>query len=210
MAVISIIGCAGVGKSTLVRQLAALNRAPAFFEGEEGVFPEVVTQNLVTEDPVSRERWFVKQYLASLSSARVVASQGIDSFVDNASPLTIRSYAAISTAGVHSELLQLIAELEHAVADLTVVLVAKPELLAAYIAKRGRVSEEVVSIAEQAARVQEQFISLAPEYHALVIDRTGLDFHNAADLWNIDAQIKSHLSTAALRAPIPESQAKLL
>lgn len=190
MAVISIIGCAGVGKSTLVRQLAALNRAPAFFEGEEGVFPEVVTSNLITEDPVGRERWFVSQYITSLQCAHAISTLGTNSFVDNASPLTIRSYAAISPNAHTQDLQELITQLESSVADLTVVLVAKPEILAAYIAERGRVSEEVVSIAEQAARVQEYFIKFAMEYRALVIDRTGMDFHSAEDLQSIDQRIK--------------------
>ncbi len=196
MAVISIIGCAGVGKSTLVRQLAALNRAPAFFEGEEGVFPEVVTSNLITEDPVGRERWFVGQYMASLQCAHAISTLGTNSFVDNASPITIRSYAAISPNAHTQELQDLIVQLEVTPADLTVVLVAKPEILAAYIAQRGRVSEEVVSIAEQAVRVQENFIQLAAEYGALVIDRTGMDFHSEHDLQQIDARIKAALSPA--------------
>lgn len=194
MAVISIIGCAGVGKSTLVRQLAALNRAPAFFEGEEGVFPEVVTSNLITEDPVGRERWFVGQYMASLQCAHAISTLGTNSFVDNASPITIRSYAAISPNAHTQELQDLIVQLEITPADLTVVLVAKPEILAAYIAQRGRVSEEVVSIAEQAVRVQENFVRLAAEYGALVIDRTGMDFHSDHDLQDIDARIKAVLS----------------
>lgn len=200
MAVISIIGCAGVGKSTLVRQLAALNRAPAFFEGEEGVFPEVVTSNLITEDPVGRERWFVGQYMASLQCAHAISTLGTNSYVDNASPITIRSYAAISPHVHIQELEELIAQLESSVADVTVVLVAKPEILAAYIAERGRVSEEVVSIAEQAVRVQEQFIKLAPEYNALVIDRTGMDFHSEKDLQDIDARIQMALRDQSLPA----------
>ncbi len=191
MAVISIIGCAGVGKSTLVRQLAALNRAPAFFEGEEGVFPEVVTKNLVTADPVARERWFVQQYLASLRSARHIASLGVTSFVDNASPITIASYAAIAEHEVHVELEALIAELARHAADVTVVLTAEPHVLAAYIAKRGRVSEEVVSISKQAERVQEQFVRFAEQYGAMVLDRTGLDLQNEVDLWEMDARIKN-------------------
>lgn len=205
MAVISIIGCAGVGKSTLVRQLAALNRAPAFFEGEEGVFPEVVTSNLITEDPVGRERWFVGQYMASLECAHAISTLGTNSFVDNASPITIRSYAAISENS-HTQVLQeLIVQLEQSAADVTVVLVAKPEILAAYIARRGRVSEEVVSIAEQAVRVQENFIRIAAEYNALLIDRTGMDFHSEKDLHDIDVRIKTALHTHGMVAALKEN-----
>ena len=39
MAVISIVGTSGVGKSFLVKQLASLNCSLAFFEGELGGFP---------------------------------------------------------------------------------------------------------------------------------------------------------------------------
>lgn len=189
MAVISIIGCAGVGKSTLVKQLAALHRAPAFFEGEEGVFPDVVTSNLITEDPVARERWFVRQYVASLSQAHDISALGTDVYVDNASSLTIRSYAGVAEAPPHEELSPLLRELDSIAPHVVVVLTAKPELLAAYIAKRGRISEDVIAIAGQAASVQEQFVQLAPEYRALVLDRTGLDFHSAEDLRGIGQAI---------------------
>jgi hypothetical protein len=176
-----------------VKQLAALHCAPAFFEGEEGVFPSVVTDNLITDDPLGRERWFVQQYKTSLVTARRIAGSGVDAYVDNASPITIASYAAISPHAHSDPVAQLIAELESVAADVTVVLVAKPELLSAYIAKRGRVSEEVVTIAEQAVRVQAEFIRAARAGHVLLLDRTGLDFNRAEHLREIDQEIKAFI-----------------
>lgn len=200
MAVISIIGCAGVGKSTLVKQLAALNRAPAFFEGEEGVFPEVVTKNLIVADPVARERWFVRQYVASLSRAHDISALGGDVYVDNASSLTIESYANIAPEPPHAELAPLLTELNSIAPHVTVVLTARPETLAAYIAERGRVSEEVISIARQAELVQEQFIALAPQYDAYVFDRTGLNFHNEHDLKVIAERLGSLVAQKSISA----------
>lgn len=194
MAVIAIVGCAGVGKSTLVKQLAALNTAAAFFEGEEGVFPPVVTQNLVTDDPVARERWFVSQYLVSLRQAREAARVGIASFADNASAVTIASYARISPHGVTPELADLIRRLEEVQADITVILTASPEILRAHIAVRGRKAEaEVDAITEQALRVQEQFVRQGLERGALILDRTNLNFHVAQDLRWVNEQILRQL-----------------
>ncbi|MBP9686282.1 MAG: hypothetical protein KBD66_00600 [Candidatus Doudnabacteria bacterium] len=183
MSVIAIVGCAGVGKSVLVKQLAALHRAAAFFEGEEGVFPDVVTQNLVVDDPVARERWFVGQYVACLQQARAVTAHGVRSYVDNASAVTIASYAAISPHGITPELSEMIEQLVRIQADYTVILTASPEVLRAHIATRGRKAEEEVdAITAQALRVQEQFVRYGLEQGAVILDRTNLNFHNPRDL----------------------------
>lgn len=190
MAVIAIVGCAGVGKSVLVKQLAALHRAAAFFEGEEGVFPEVVTQNLVVDDPVARERWFVDQYVACLQQARAVAEQGVQSYVDNASAVTIASYAAISPHGVTPELSDMIQQLVSIQADQTVILTASADVLRAHIAARGRKAEtEIDAIVEQALRVQEQFVRNGLEQGAIILDRTNLNFHDPNDLACVSSRL---------------------
>lgn len=190
MAVIAIVGCAGVGKSLLVKQLAALHTAAAFFEGEEGVFPEVVTKNLVVDDPVARERWFVGQYTACLQHARAVADRGVRSYVDNASAITIASYAAISPHGITAELAEMIAQLAAVQADRTVILTTSPEVLRAHIAARGRKAElEVEAITAQAVRVQEQFVRYGLEQGALILDRTNLNFHRPQDLVWVSTQL---------------------
>ena len=59
MAVISIVGTSGVGKSFLVKQLASMECLPAFFEGEEGTIPGEIFEDVFTKgDPLNRGRWF--------------------------------------------------------------------------------------------------------------------------------------------------------
>ncbi len=185
MAVVSIVGCAGVGKSLLVKQLAAISQSPAFFEGEEGVFPAAVSNNLITTDPLAREKWFIDQYTQSLSKARRISEIGYTCFVDNASSFTIRSYLAIAHSKFLDTLSTELAMLNTVSPDRVVILTATEENLFQNITARGRSFEEAEPIAKQALLVQSEFLKFQDAPGVSVLDRTNLDFHNPNDLARI-------------------------
>lgn len=92
MAVISIIGTSGSGKSFLVKQLSSLNNSPAFFEGEEGTIPKEILENIFSGDsPVGRWEYFMNRYKENISKAKTISESGINVYVDgsNITPWSI-------------------------------------------------------------------------------------------------------------------------
>ena len=143
MAVISIVGAPGVGKSTLVRQLACLNCAPAFFEGEEGVFPKDVLGVLNSPiDSKQRYEWILDRFQRILIKAHTISQQGIDVYVDG-DILTLEAWLNAET-GAHSRpILQKWLESNKDLrAHMIVALTASTQKIEENIKSRGRESEQ--------------------------------------------------------------------
>ena len=140
MAVISIIGAPSVGKSFLVKQLAALTESPAFFEGEEGSIPAEVLENVFNEqDPVKRYSFFVQRLTNNLGHAKKIASLGLDCFVDGAS-MSPQAIMQGENQEHNKELHKLIEPMHAVDSDIIIVLIASKEYLAAQLKKRARSS----------------------------------------------------------------------
>lgn len=193
MSVISIVGAAGVGKSMLVKQLAGLHRSPAFFEGEEGVFAPEVIKNLLEGDILSREQWFNKQYAAALTHGHKISSLGMDAYLDGGE-LTAEAYARFEPEPYRTQLLIELDQYRNIRSDVTVVLTAEPEIIQKFMAMRNRSSEQDPRVFEKAVQIQEVYIELGEKYpHALIIDRTELDFHTHSHLQLIAKKIDEKL-----------------
>ena len=178
MAVISVVGTSGVGKSFLVKQLAAATCSPALFEGEEGTVPEEILNNVFkNENPIKRWEFFMNRYKSNLTKARSISAKGIDCFVDgaNISPLAILPY---EDKKYHEELEQQIAKLNGLDSDIITLLTANDICLNKLFKKRNRKTEGVEAI-ERALKIQENYRKLK---HTIEIDRSDLDFTKLEDI----------------------------
>ncbi len=193
MAVISIVGTSGVGKSFLVKQLAAMECLPAFFEGEEGVIPEIVLKNIFAgNSPLKRWRWFIERNKKRLQLARKISDCGIDCYVDGA-VMTSEAILADEQRKHHPELLKIIEGITHLKSDLLVLLIASEKKLREFIAVRGRRSEATNKAIARALRIQNEFIRLAKkEKDVIIIDRSKLDFNKEKDLKHVLEIIRKH------------------
>jgi deoxyadenosine/deoxycytidine kinase len=194
MPLVSVVGTSGVGKSFLVKQLAALDCAPAFFEGEAGVFPDWILASVVSgEDPVRRWQWFMDRYRTNLERARVVSDAGLLCFVDGA-VLSAEAILPWEPAAIHDDLQRMIDAMQHCPSDVTIVLTASEAYLRERIAARGRSDEQQEVVVQRALAVQAKLQGLAVGRHnVIVIDRTALDFSRSADLAMVDERIQALL-----------------
>jgi deoxyadenosine/deoxycytidine kinase len=189
MAVIAILGCAGVGKSTLVKQLSAYLRIPALFEGDKGVFPVAVMENLSNHKLIARERWFIEQYTENLRIAHKISkATGVDVLVDAGSHLTIEAYA-VADGEQLDELAEELERLRQVVADRTVILTADAQKILELIIKRDREGENADFVAKKALVVQGYLQQQALAQGHFVLDRTSLDFHNPEDIIQIAKRV---------------------
>ena len=195
MAVISIVGTTGVGKSFLVKQLASLECMPAFFEGEEGVIPHEILQSVFSKkDPTKRFQWFGDHYKRTFARARQVSNAGLDAYVDGA-PVTVEAIMADEDDKSHIELLKHLEELTHFQSDIVVLLTATESALKELIKDRGRGSELHLAAVRLAVKIQDEFLRLTKnDKNVVIIDRTKLDFVDENDLKKILAMIKNKKS----------------
>jgi len=183
VAVISIVGTSGVGKSFLVKQLASMECLPAFFEGEEGTIPaEVLADVFSGRDPCDRWRWFHERYVLTLERAREISDGGIDCYVDGA-VMTEEAILSDEDKKHHAALMNMINEIVHLRSDKTILLTADETTLKKMILARGRESEDLDKTLARAIRIQDEFIRLSKgEKNVIVIDRSNLDFRKEKDL----------------------------
>ncbi|MFW0837892.1 MAG: AAA family ATPase [Candidatus Komeilibacteria bacterium] len=196
MALISIVGTSGVGKSFLVKQLAALTQSPAFFEGEEGTIPAEIWDSIFDgSHPLKRWRWFMNRYKNNLERAAAIChNTKLDCFVDGAI-LSAQAILTYESDEHKAELTTLLKEYEYLHSDLIVLLTASKERLLEQIQSRSRDSEANAKAIDRALKIQEAFQILArQEKNVLLIDRSNLDFSNYDDVNNLWLQIKEKLN----------------
>ena len=194
MSLISIVGTSGVGKSFLVKQLAALNCMPAFFEGEEGVIPNEMFDGIFSdEDPVGRFDYFIDRYKANLNHARQVSNAGLDVYVDGANIST--QAISFNEDEKYREILQKKVDIiKDNASDLIVLVTASSEKIRQMITDRGRASEKSMNAYSRAIKIQNIFLKLVEgRDDVIVLDRTNLRFENEKDLRMIDGLIKQRL-----------------
>lgn len=180
MTVISIIGTSGVGKSLLVRQLAAIESAPCFLEGEEGAIPSEVLQLIMDKsDPVRLFAWFADRYKRNLAAAH---SCGVRCYVDGAI-MSIEAHIIEQDKQHHASLRSLLDATDHLQSDIILLLTARAEILRKFLEARGRRTEQGHAPLERSLLLQSEFLRIAGETPGvLVLNRSELDFHDADDL----------------------------
>lgn len=190
MVVISIAGTSAVGKSLLVQQLSALNSAPAFFEGEEGIIPASILESVFADtDPEPRFSWFVQHLKKRLMRAHRIARQGMLCYVDDA-VLTVEAIRKSEDARYHKRLDPFIEELQPCEAHVIILLTASRQVLKKQLVRRGRKSEPVETALNRALSIQEQFLVLSrSRENVLVLDRSSLDFFSEKDMGQVHKTI---------------------
>lgn len=194
MAVISVVGTSGVGKSFLVKQLASIECMPGFFEGEEGVFPFEIMQSVFSKkDPVKNFKWFAKRYKLILSRARRVSDAGLDAYVDGG-PVTFQAMMSDEDRKHHSQILEAIAEIMSLKPDVVILLTANKEALGELIANRGRTNDQHEAAVPRALAIQDEFVRLTKsEKNTIRLDRTKYNFAEEKNLKEIIGLIKAKL-----------------
>jgi deoxyadenosine/deoxycytidine kinase len=201
MNIIAISGAPGVGKSFLTKQLACLNIAPGFFEGEKGVFTPSFLSSMNSEyDSPERYDWLLNRYRDHLVKANKISSLGITSYIDGGY-FNIEAWKK-AEIGNHSPrtLHKWLDENNQFKEQAVIVLVMNENKLVESIKSRGRKSEQTDFIIQRALRVQRACIELAKQYnHVEVIDRTNLDFSKTEDLLVVQDKINKVTSSDALK-----------
>lgn len=194
MAVISVVGTSGVGKSFLVKQLASLECMPGFFEGEEGVIPHEILQSVFSrKDPVKRCKWFFERYKRTLTRARKISDAGLDAYVDGA-PVTVEAIMSDEDDKDHKQLLEEIEGIIQLKSDVVVLLTASHDALKELITNRGRTSEQHEAAVNRALRIQNEFLRLTNgEKNVIILDRSKYNFAEEKNLHEIRALIKGKL-----------------
>lgn len=196
MAVFSIVGTSGVGKSFLVKQLASFLQVPAFFEGEEGTIPaEILNSIFDGSDPVKRWKFFLERYKNNLERAHAISETlQLDCFVDGGL-ISARAIVTFEPEQYREVLLELLEEYMIVDADVTVLLTATEETIINNIKSRSRESEISKPAIDRALSIQDAYISLTKEeVKVIVIDRSVMDFAKYKDVEEVLHQInKAHL-----------------
>lgn len=179
MTVISIVGTSGVGKSFLVKQLAATTHSPALFEGEEGTIPREILENVFnSKDPTQRYNFFLNRYRTNLERAHIVSKAGLDCYVD-CSVLTAKAVLDWEDKDNKYKLKEKVKKMEEVEADALILLIASKEFIKNKIKDRARETEQHDAALKRALGMQESFIKIAKNMkNVITLDRTNLHFEN--------------------------------
>lgn len=183
MAVISVVGTSGVGKSFLVKQLSSATCSPAFFEGEEGTIPKEVLKSIFSgESPVKRWKFFLDRYEKNLETAFKISKLGHDAYVDGAI-ISAEAILEYEKEEYKPKLLKMIDSLKRLESDIIVLLTADRKKIEEFISKRSRKSESSEEAIKRATSIQDSFIRLAKKRkNVLLVDRTSMDFTKNKDI----------------------------
>jgi deoxyadenosine/deoxycytidine kinase len=180
---VAIVGGPGVGKSTLVRQLADLYHNGSYGEGEKGVWdPRVLADIEAGRNAVGVTAYFAHLYDANYRDAaghdrpdRVIFFEG--------ARITLEAHFAEYPAGTHGALREVLALGDAWNPDRVIVLTSGSDTIEKHIRLRGRPHEEVERTVERFRLIDAAFRRLAPLYqNTVVIDRDGREFHERESL----------------------------
>lgn len=200
MAVIAIDGTAGIGKSFLSAQLAALLRCPVIPEGETGVFPKWVVDSYTSQTLIpNRTIWFTERCVRAYECATRLRTPGVHCFIDSG-PLTHEAYMRVDVLQIDPVEERLHQErLRSVTPDLCVVLQTDEVELRSAIARRAREYEQHEAVVSRIISVQAMIQSLARHYPVLTIDRRGKDYSQYDDLDEIWHTITEAVATLPLQ-----------
>jgi deoxyadenosine/deoxycytidine kinase len=183
---VAIVGGPGVGKSTLVRQLADLYHNGSYGEGEKGVWdPRVLEDIAAGRNPVG-----VTEYFAGLYDANYRDAAGHDGpdkviFFEGAR-MTLEAHIAEYPESYHHALRRVAALGDKWSPDRIIVLTSSRATIERHIRLRNRSHEDVEEMVRRFQLIDDEFRRLAAhDPKAVVIDRDGREFHERSDLVEI-------------------------
>jgi deoxyadenosine/deoxycytidine kinase len=183
---VAIVGGPGVGKSTLVRQLADLYHNGSYGEGEKGVWdPRVLEDIALGRNPVGVTEYFARLYDANYRDAEGHDGPGKVIFFEGAR-ITLEAHIAEYPPEYHERLRDVAAMGERWSPERVVVLTSSSATIERHIKQRSRAHEDVEYMVRRFQAIDAEFRRLAVNLPtAVVIDRDGREFHERADLVEI-------------------------
>jgi deoxyadenosine/deoxycytidine kinase len=183
---VAIVGGPGVGKSTLVRQLADLYHNGSYGEGEKGVWdPRVLEDIAAGVNAVGVTEYFARVYAANYRDAAGHDAPDRVIFFEGAR-ITLEAHMAEYPREDHPALREVLRIGDGWSPDKVIVLTSSMGTIEKHIRLRNREHEDVENMVRRFRLIDGEFRRLAASYpNTVVIDRDGKEFHERQGLVDI-------------------------
>lgn len=183
---VAIVGGPGVGKSTLVRQLADLYHNGSYGEGEKGVWdPRVLEDIAAGENAVGVTEYFARLYDANYRDAAMHDAPGRVIFLEGAR-ITLEAHIAEYPEQHHGALRAVLSIGDWWQPDKTIVLTSSSDTIEKHIRLRSRPHESAENMVRRFRIIDAEFHRLAPaDAGTILINRDRREFHDREALLDV-------------------------